>query len=218
MIININNFALFAFTSATLSNHLIDVTSIYVYGNDVYVTGSVRQNTPYPGYWKNGQWTPLTYIDGWGDNLARGANSVFVIDNDVYVAGIISDGFGGGLATYWKNGVATILNHNPGSKANSIFVTHGSNTGINDVTQENINIYPNPVKDELYIDIPFFEKMEYLKNVEICDLTGRTVGALRAMPLQEGNATINVSALPSGVYFVKITTDNGIVTKKFIKE
>jgi len=89
-------------------------------------------------------------------------------------------------------------------------------TGIDDIFANSIIIYPNPAKDELFIDIPSFENLEYLKNVEICDLAGRTVGALRATPLQ-GNATINVSALPQGIYLVKIYTDKGVVTKKFVK-
>ena len=99
-----------------------------------------------------------------------------------------------------------------------LFSINYGTTGIDNVLADKINIYPNPVRDELFIDIPFFEKMEYLKNVEICDLSGRTVGALRATPLQAGNANINVQSLPSGVYFIKITTDKGIVTKKFIKQ
>jgi hypothetical protein len=49
------------------------------------------------------------------------------------------------------------------------------------------------------------ESTKTIGNVAIYDLVGRTVGALRATPLQ--TATINVSHLPAGVYIVK-TADN----------
>jgi len=48
-------------------------------------------------------------------------------------------------------------------------------------------------------------------------------------PLQNGNpvgaycirpneTTINVSSLPQGIYFIKIQTDKGIITREFVKE
>ena len=87
--------------------------------------------------------------------------------------------------------------------------TYTGGAGINEIETAEIKIYPNPVKEVLYIDIPFFEKVEYLKNVEIVDLSGKTLMS----PLSQ----INVSHLASGIYFIKITTNKGIVTKKFIK-
>jgi len=57
----------------------------------------------------------------------------------------------------------------------AVSVEISTNTGIETITNEELQIYPNPVKDKLYIDIPFFEKMEYLKNVEILDLTGKII-------------------------------------------
>jgi hypothetical protein len=57
-----------------------------------------------------------------------------------------------------------------------------------------------------------------IENVEIADLSGKIVEAKNLSPLQNGNVTINVSALSQGIYFVKIETSKGIVTKKFVKE
>ena len=48
---------------------------------------------------------------------------------------------------------------------------------------------------------------------------GRTVGVnLRVHPNPEPENKINISHLPAGVYFVKITTDTGEVIKKVIKQ
>ena len=61
--------------------------------------------------------------------------------------------------------------------------------------------------------------MEYLKGIEITDLAGRIIIAWKA----EGNYSllivnyIDVSALPQGVYLLKIRTDKGVVIKKLMK-
>jgi len=76
---------------------------------------------------------------------------------------------------------------------------------------DGILIYPNPVKDELRIvgDVPF-DNLPFT----IYNLSGSQIVNGQWLNGQ----SINVSALPQGVYFVKITTDKGIVTKKFVKE
>ena len=83
-------------------------------------------------------------------------------------------------------------------------------TGINqpEGKANGLQVYPNPVKDELIIangKLP-------ISNIQIFDATGRTVGAYRE------TTTINVSALSKGVYFVKIETTEGVVVKKIVKE
>ncbi|MBN8833427.1 MAG: hypothetical protein J0H76_03495 [Sphingobacteriales bacterium] len=67
-------------------------------------------------YWKNGVGTVLTN----GINYSR-VNSIFVSDNDVYVAGYEFNGTNE-IAKYWKNGTPTSLASNT-SRANSIFVS-----------------------------------------------------------------------------------------------
>ena len=77
-------------------------------------------------------------------------------------------------------------------------------------------IYPNPVKDELTIknvETAFGGSQLTINKVEIVDLSGKTI-------YQSNNFSnqINVSMLSQGIYFVKIETDKGIVTKKLVKE
>jgi len=77
--------------------------SICTSGNDVYVAGTVREGLTADGtiatFWKNGK--PQRLSDG--KNKA-GAESIFVSDGDVYVAG-----YDGDLAKIWKNGVSLSL-------------------------------------------------------------------------------------------------------------
>ena len=52
-------------------------------------------------------------------------------------------------------------------------------------------------------------------EIEVIDVYGkvvRTIGANNDSPTQ-----INVSGLAAGMYFVRVTTDRGVVTKPFVK-
>ena len=78
---------------------------------------------------------------------------------------------------------------------------------ISDI-RSSFNVFPNPVEDQLVIET----KLE-IKNVSIYDTFGRL------MMINDGQQTIiDVSGFNGGVYFVKIMTDNGEVTKLFIKK
>lgn len=80
----------------------------------------------------------------------------------------------------------------------------------NFIFQDQINLYPNPVKDVLHINSLNF----YLSKIEIYDNLGRIV-------INELNSTneINLSNLTSGVYLVNLINKNGeIVKKTIIKE
>jgi len=81
--------------------------------------------------------------------------------------------------------------------------------GMTYIESPEIKIYPNPVKTELRIEIGELRMI----RTEILNLSGKTI-------LQFNNSInkINVSALPAGAYFVKIITDKGIITGKFLKK
>ena len=85
-------------------------------------------------------------------------------------------------------------------------------TGISDVEIQTLQIYPNPVKDELTIE----NYGTGIDNLTITDLSGRivmVVGAGLKPALTGETTTINVSSLPSGVYFIKVGNNTG----KFVK-
>jgi hypothetical protein len=71
-------------------------------------------------------------------------------------------------------------------------------------------IYPNPVNDRLYI-----ETQTLTQIVEVYDIFGR----LQQQSAVSGQqSAIDVSDLNSGIYFVKVMTENGEIVKKFVKE
>ena len=84
-------------------------------------------------------------------------------------------------------------------------------TGIEDKFTNNISIYPNPVKDRLYI-----ETESEIEEVIVYDIYGRH--QVTESPSHQEMISIDISNLNSGVYFVKINTANGNIVKRFVKE
>jgi hypothetical protein len=74
-----------------------------------------------------------------------------------------------------------------------------------------VDIYPNPVKNELFINTQL-----NLKSVEIYDVTGKQILRLDDI---ENDKSINLSSLKKGIYLVKLKTPSGdFQTKKIIKQ
>ena len=87
-------------------------------------------------------------------------------------------------------------------------------TIVDDAIEEmnaSFNIYPNPVNDKLYIET--LTQTQTL-TVEIYDIYGRQ----QSMVNGQQSTVIDVTDLNSGVYFVKVVTENGETVKRFIKD
>lgn len=105
----------------TMKGHdRVQVSSIFVSGNDVYVSGfksypsknADNTNKSMALYWKNGQEVILS--TGTGRFGSRSTKSIYVSGNDVYVAGMTQDeNTGASRAVYWKNGQEVVLAEGP---------------------------------------------------------------------------------------------------------
>lgn len=95
-------------------------------------------------------------------------------------------------------------------------VCHSVSTSVSSVksVQNNIQIYPNPCSNKLYLN---FEKQYSLYGIEITDITGRVLLSANIQNPVFGNE-LDVSSLSSGMYFLRINSGSGIEVKKFIKE
>jgi hypothetical protein len=79
-------------------------------------------------------------------------------------------------------------------------------TGINEVLEASIVVYPNPAKNFINISSDF-----EILNIQIINTTGQVL-----LDYSEVKGSIQVNNLNNGLYFIKITTKNGIITKKII--
>ncbi len=74
------------------------------------------------------------------------------------------------------------------------------------VFEHGLIVSPNPVKDVVSITTPF-----NVNEVEIFDVSGKLV-------ISTSQKDIDVSKIQSGMYLMKVTSDNSIITKRLIKE
>ena len=84
-------------------------------------------------------------------------------------------------------------------------------TIVDDAVEEmtaSFNVYPNPVNDRLYI-----ETETEVKEVVVYDVYGRQQTTVNG----QQTSSIDISNLNSGVYFIKVVTENGEVVKRIIK-
>ncbi len=84
-------------------------------------------------------------------------------------------------------------------------------TGIDNTTlDESINIYPNPTKDIINIDLKNYKGT--IINVSFFDIQGKEVSIDKNVT----NNTIQLTNLKDGLYMLHIETDNGSINKKII--
>ena len=81
-----------------------------------------------------------------------------------------------------------------------------SHEGIDEITEDQVVIYPNPTKGIVTVSVPNVQKMELL------DQLGRVI-------IVKTNAnTIDLSALAPGTYLLRITTENGVLLRRVARQ
>ena len=182
-----------------LANLPYDLKDMAISNNgNVYVLGTYTGTPSQCMYWKNGE--KVVLAEG---NFVE-VYQMQIIGNDVYVYGTEDRRTNNKII--WKNGeiYRTFVN-----LAKTFAVVPRNVSTISETNaQATLHIYPNPAKDELLIESGDLK----IESVEIVDITGKTIQQFSSV------TTINVSHLSSGIYFVKIKTDKGELTKKVIKE
>jgi hypothetical protein len=79
--------------------------------------------------------------------------------------------------------------------------------GMGDKSEFLVNFYPNPASDFVYVDLPISGKLELL------DMHGKL---FLSNELVQGTSQINVSNLEPGIYFIRISSGNTIITELLI--
>ncbi len=87
--------------------------------------------------------------------------------------------------------------------------TGGGGSSINEFSANNITVYPNPATDVITI------AAENMEGYQIFDILGKQ---LANETVSTSQTTVNVAALHSGVYFLRIKTSSTWITKKIVKE
>lgn len=113
-----------------------------------------------------------------------------------------------GLAegTEIKNHADIYFDTNPAVTTNSALNTIEFTTGLNEKQFVDVVVYPNPTSGIVNIN-----SSTQCERIELADLSGRVI-------ITTKSTKIDMSELPSGIYFVNIYSDNGMITKKVIKQ
>ncbi|MDY4789246.1 MAG: Omp28-related outer membrane protein [Bacteroidales bacterium] len=162
------------------------------------------------------------YTNGTTDRLK--VVDLTITENDCYTF-TINDQYGDGINSGYGVGGYYILD----GQGDTIVVSdgkfgasevkkigYGDYIGLEEVSQNDvsINVYPNPAKDNATIDITLSQNS--VATIKVVDLMGRNVIDLGTKSMKAGQNTIelNTSNLNNGMYFVKVASENGVVTKK----
>jgi hypothetical protein len=94
----------------------------------------------------------------------------------------------------------------------STSVTGTTTVGIDSWLSNSVSLYPNPANE--YVDIRVDGDLN-VTMMEVYDVYGKLINTVNVV---ENPTRINVSGLADGMYFVRVTTEAGAVTKTFVKK
>ena len=83
--------------------------------------------------------------------------------------------------------------------------------GINDYELNSVVVYPNPTTGMIQIQ----NSESRIQDVEVYDAYGKL---LNAVTVNDNATSLDLSGYAAGTYFVKIVTENGVVTKRVVKQ
>jgi hypothetical protein len=176
--------------------------SFAVSGSNVYVAvnSTMTNYTPQIHVYKNST----------ADSRAGREGKMYLFDDEIYLA--LRNSYDKSLKVY-KNETELYVLKEEGSiydNISDILVVNRNGTGINNIEASNVSLYPNPVKDKLFI-----EPEAGIDKIEIYDMLGKKV----LTQIVNGKTEINVSHLPKGIYAVSILSEGKVVgNSKIVKD
>jgi hypothetical protein len=179
----------------------VSVGSFAVSGSDIYAAVNSRNNTIWMTYLYKNSSILKNY-------LSVGGGTMYLFGNDVYFAFKNN----GNQIKVCKNDTELYILHEGVSLDNvsSIFVIEHSNADMNNIQVNDILFYPNPVKDNLFIQIK-----TNIDKVEIYDFLGKQVLSKNI----NGEKEINIRDLPKGIYFVNVLSKDKVIgNSKIVKQ
>ncbi|MCL2511351.1 MAG: T9SS type A sorting domain-containing protein [Bacteroidales bacterium] len=106
----------------------------------------------------------------------------------------------------------------------NVSVIQAPDVSVGELHNNSIKISPNPTSGEIQVTIAGQARNELqVTSIEVYDVMGRMVTPLNPpeggrLPSFGGVGGGNLSPLPSGVYFIRIQTENGVITRKVVKK
>jgi hypothetical protein len=91
-----------------------------------------------------------------------------------------------------------------------ITISNQTTTSINEIASQKVNIYPNPVKNQLFVELDSQE----LTEITIIDYSGKVIKSIT----NNTTNSIDVSGLSQGIYVLKVSTKASVSANQFVKQ
>jgi hypothetical protein len=143
------------------------------------------------------------------NNAPQLITETFNLPADCYEFRILDTASNGGGEITITDNQGTELYHtsgNYGSGERSPFSSNGL-LAVNQNQLDNISLYPNPASSTVNV------KNAENANIQVFDILGKLILSQQNIAM---DAQVNVSQLQAGTYFMKISKDNLVATKKFL--
>ncbi|GGZ83606.1 T9SS type A sorting domain-containing protein [Algibacter mikhailovii] len=200
--INVEELYNLEITMTVNSNNTSNVERAFVVGKK----GPVGDGTQ--GNWTNG---------AYNDIQTPGAATSYTMDRANIAVGIgnLGENFLRLSAKIYNDGANESTGPNDGANSGwmaaplemPLFIFAEGTLSTSDKNAFKFAMYPNPVKDRLNINT-----QETISNVSVVDMLGRVV-----LSVDNVVDNLDVSSLKNAMYIVKLTSDKGVSTKRFIK-
>ena len=116
------------------------------------------------------------------------------------------------FVNWTENGqvVSTEMEYTFTVTANRTLVAHFAVDGVEELTEMNVVLYPNPTSDKVMI-----ETSEFISRCEVYNINGALVYSMNEC---SNNFEINVSEFAAGSYIVRLISDKSVQTRRFTKK
>ena len=152
-----------------------------------------------------------TYLDPSWRTIPSGATSEYVAHKEV----VLQPGFTAASGSNFTARIEPCEECENGRRPNLQGERNARRDAINRVsTTENdkIKLYPNPAHNTLTV-----ESANPIREITVYDQTGRAV-AVETRCTTSPQRILNITSLHAGIYLVKVVSDNGTETAKFVKD
>lgn len=106
--------------------------------------------------------------------------------------------------------LTSVQNHlNNCGTAQTINITSNCGLGSDEFVANKVVLYPNPTNSIITIS-----SNEIIKNIELYDSVGRV---LVSKIIENNQTSLELSTYSNGIYFIKISTENGEIIEKVVK-
>jgi hypothetical protein len=170
-----------------IGTHVLKVVNGELWAGGMFVRGSTINNI---AKWNGSTW------DGMGLNIPAyyQVYDIEQVGNEVYVVGNFPT----------VNGDSTL------GKVFKITIP----VGLNEQSESNITIAPNPATDEIELSNLQIEKESF---INILDVSGRFISSTQLQSTSLNKYKLNISNLTQGCYIVEVYSSGKVLRQKFVK-